>query len=664
MNLTNRFAYKAKVNQFLVHQEDVILGQLTSQHKFRQLEQQQINSWCRQIRELKQALVSFPEATLLLEFEIPRIGKRVDAILVLNGPILVLEYKVGAKSYDSTSIDQAYDYALDLKNFHKASHCLNIVPILIATDAPNKNLGFNIGNIGVDGIASPILANSENLSSILNLISNTLPKAEIDADVWINSTYHPTPTIVEAAQALYKGHRVEEISRSDAGAINLTKTCSHVSRVIDDTKANNKKVICLITGTAGAGKSLAGLNIATERMRYLENEHAVFLSGNGPLVAVLREALVQDQLAENDSLPKEERIKRKPAEQKASAFIQNIHHFRDDNLVSAEPPIEKVVIFDEAQRAWNKEQTSSFMKRKRGQDNFSMSEPDFLLSVMNRHKDWCVVVCLIGGGQEINTGEAGIAEWITALKQNYQDWEIHFSDEIFSSDYAISREWLEDQGPLKLHIEPDLNLSVSLRSFRAEKLSAFVSALISGDANKAKEIKGHLINYPIYLTRDLEKAKDKLRRWARGSERIGLVASSNAIRLKPCGIFVKGEIDPTLWFLKGKDDIRSSHYLEDVATEFDVQGLEIDWVGVCWDANFRIEDGSWVTYNFSGSKWQSVHDLQKQKYIANSYRVLLTRGRQGIVIFVPEGDDSDPTRKKTFYDQTYDFLKNCRIAEI
>lgn len=661
MNLSNRFAYKAKVNQFLVHQEDVILGQLTNQHKFRQLEQQQINSWRRQITELKQTLVSFPGATLLLEFEIPRIGKRVDAILVLNGSILVLEYKVGAKSYDSASIDQAYDYALDLKNFHKASHHLNIVPILIATDAPNKNLSFNIG---ADGIANPILANSKNLSSVLNLISNLLPKDEINVDVWISSTYHPTPTIVEAAQALYKGHRVEEISRSDAGAINLTKTCSHVSRVIDDTKANNKKVICLITGTAGAGKSLAGLNIATERMRYLENEHAVFLSGNGPLVAVLREALVQDQLAENDSLPKEERIKRKPAEQKASAFIQNIHHFRDDNLVSAEPPIEKVVIFDEAQRAWNKEQTSSFMKRKRGQDNFSMSEPDFLLSVMNRHKDWCVVVCLIGGGQEINTGEAGITEWITALKQNYQDWEIHFSDEIFNSDYAISREWLEDQGPLKLHIEPDLNLSVSLRSFRAEKLSAFVGAIISGDANKAKEINGHLINYPIYLTRDLEKAKDKLRRWARGSERIGLVASSNAIRLKPYGIFVKGEIDPTLWFLKGKGDIRSSHYLEDVATEFDVQGLEIDWVGVCWDANFRIEDGRWVTYNFSGSKWQSVHDLQKQKYIANSYRVLLTRGRQGIVIFVPEGDDSDQTRKKTFYDQTYEFLKNCGIGEI
>jgi Uncharacterized conserved protein (DUF2075) len=661
MNLPNRFAYRAQVSNFLTTPEDEILGQLTNKHKFRQLEQQQVNAWRRQIKELQQTLVGYPEAVLLLEFEIPRIGKRVDGILILNGSILVLEYKVGAKLYDSKSIDQVYDYALDLKNFHKASHNLTIIPILIATDAPNRALVFEIGT---DNIASPILANSENLLGILNLVSSRLPEMHLDADSWLSSTYHPTPTIVEAAQALYKGHKVEEISRSDAGAINLTKTCSYVSKIIDDAKVNKKKVICLITGTAGAGKSLVGLNIATERMRYLENEHAVFLSGNGPLVAVLREALIQDQLAENLNLPKEVKVKRSAAEQKASTFIQNIHHFRDDNLVSDEPPVEKVVIFDEAQRAWNKEQTSSFMKRKRGKDNFSMSEPDFLLSVMNRHNDWCVVVCLIGGGQEINTGEAGITEWVTALKESYQDWEIHFSNEIFKSDYALSRDWLEELGPLKLNVAPDLHLAVSLRSFRAEKLSEFISSVISGDAIKAKEIKEYLRNYPIYITRSLETAKSTLRLWARGSERIGLVASSNAIRLKPVGIFVKGEIDPTLWFLKGKEDVRSSYYLEDVATEFDVQGLEIDWVGVCWDANFRIEEDKWVTYNFSGSKWQSVHSIDKQKYIANSYRVLLTRGRQGVVIYVPEGDDSDLTRQKTYYDQTFQFLMSCGIESL
>ena len=661
MNLSNRFAYKANVSQFIKSSDEEVLGDLTDQYRHRQLEQQQINAWRYQIKELKRVLINFPDATLLLEFEIPRIGKRVDAILIHNGSILVLEYKVGAKSYDASSIDQACDYALDLKNFHKASHHLNIVPILIATDAPNKN---SIVELGLDGIAKPILANSENLLNVLNLVSNSLPKSTTDTDLWVNSTYHPTPTIVEAAQALYKGHKVEEISRSDAGAINLTKTCSHVSKIIDDAKANKKKAICLITGAPGAGKSLAGLNIATERMRYLENEHAVFLSGNGPLVDVLREALVLDQLAENEFLPKDQKVKRKVAEQKASAFIQNIHHFRDDNLASSEPPVEKVVIFDEAQRAWNKDQASSFMKRKRGQDDFAMSEPDFLLSVMNRHQDWCVVVCLIGGGQEINTGEAGITEWITALKENYKNWDIHFSNEIFKSDYALSQEWLEDQGALNLYPENDLHLAVSLRSFRAEKLSDFIGALIAGEGSKAKEIKQHLTNYPIYVTRDLDKAKNTLKNLARGSERIGLVASSNAIRLKPEGIYVKGQIDPTQWFLKAKSDIRSSYYLEDVATEFDVQGLEIDWVGVCWDANFRVEDGKWNAYNFSGSKWQSVHDLEKRKYIANSYRVLLTRGRQGVVIFVPKGDNSDLTRQQVFYDGIFDYLKSCGIQEV
>lgn len=661
MNLSNRFAYRAKVSNFIAAAEDEVLGQLTNQHKFRQLEQQQINAWRRQIKELKNALKLFPDAILLLEFEIPRIGKRVDAILILNGSVLVLEYKVGAKSYDVAAIDQAYDYALDLKNFHKASHHLTLVPILIATDAENTEITLTIDD---DGVAKPLLSNSENLSTVINFVSNSLPMKEIDGDAWIGSSYQPTPTIIEAAQALYKGHNVVEISRSDAGAINLTKTCGHVSKVIDEAKANNKKVICLITGAPGAGKSLAGLNIATERMRYLENEHAVFLSGNGPLVAVLREALIQDQLASNEFLPKDKKIKRKGAEQKAAAFIQNIHHFRDDNLASVDAPVEKVVIFDEAQRAWNKEQASSFMKRKRGQDDFSMSEPDFLLSVMNRHADWCVVVCLIGGGQEINTGEAGISEWMTALKENYADWEIHFSDEIFKTDYALDSELLQDLRGLNIHVEPDLHLAVSLRSFRAEKLSAFVSEVILGNFRAAREIKKDLINYPIYLTRNLDEAKNVLRGWARGSERLGLVASSNAIRLKPEGIFVKGEIDPIHWFLKSKDDIRSSHYLEDVATEFDVQGLEIDWVGVCWDANFRIDNSEWVAHNFAGSKWQLVRDLERQKYVANSYRVLLTRGRQGMVIFVPRGDGEDLTRQPVFYDQTYEFLKSCGIEEI
>lgn len=363
MNLSNRFSYKAQVSQFILDSEEQILGFLTNNHRYRQLEQQQINAWRRQIKELKVALRAYQHATLLLEFEIPRVGKRVDAILILRGSIIVLEYKVGATSYDSISVDQVHDYALDLKNFHKFSHALTIFPILVATSAPDGKFSLEIS---ADGIAEPILANANNLSNALDLIVKVCPAKALNPDEWIYSTYHPSPTIVEAAQALYRGHKVEEISRSDAGAINLTKTCDYVSRVIDEAKTENKKAICLITGVAGAGKSLAGLNISNERKRYLENEHTVFLSGNGPLVAVLRAALVQDQILENSQLPKDQRVKKKSFEQNVAKLIQNIHHFRDDNLASSEPPVERVVIFDEAQRAWNKEQASSFMKEKEG----------------------------------------------------------------------------------------------------------------------------------------------------------------------------------------------------------------------------------------------------------------------------------------------------------
>jgi Uncharacterized conserved protein (DUF2075) len=623
-----------------------ILGHLSKEHKFRVLEQEQINSWRFQIDNLKNVLQDFRSSWIFIEFEIPRIGKRADVVIVYEGNIFVLEYKVGATQYDSLSIEQVYDYALDLKNFHKESHALKIIPILIATEAPQMEISICLD---YDDVAKPIKCNKHNVAEVLRLAHSSLNKSNLDIEKWANSVYKPTPTIIEAAQALYKDHKVEDISRSDAGAINLSKTSNAVSAIIEHAKANNKKTICLITGVPGAGKTLAGLNIATSRMGN-KNEHAVFLSGNGPLVTVLREALIQDEMKSNKGLPKVEQIKKSDAERKATAFIQNIHHFRDDNLTTSEPPVEKVVVFDEAQRAWNKEQTSSFMKRKRGLNDFDMSEPNFLLSVMDRHQHWCVVICLIGEGQEINTGEAGIIEWISALRDNFSNWEV-FSPHNFPELPNVN-------------INPDLHLAVSLRSFRSENLSKFVGYVINGNAIKARDLLSVMHDYPILLTRDLGKAKEQLRAMARGSERIGLVASSNAIRLKPDGVFVKNELDPAMWFLKDKTDIRSSFSLEDVATEFDIQGLEIDWACLCWDANFRMEDFDWKTYNFSGTKWQKVRNEDNIKYVANSYRVLMTRARQGLVIYVPNGNADDLTRLPEFYDGIYTFLKNCGIAEL
>jgi hypothetical protein len=644
--MKSRASYSSSASDFINSSPEEILGYLSKEHKFRVLEQEQINSWRFEVNHLKNALKEIESSWLFIEFEIPRIGKRADVVVIYEGNIFVLEYKVGAIQYDSLSIEQVYDYALDLKNFHKESHLLTIVPILIATEAPEEEVYITLD---YDNVAKPLKCNKNNLAKVFRLSQSSLDKHDLDIEKWANSVYMPTPTIIEAAQALYKDHKVEDISRSDAGAINLSRTSTAVSGVIDYAKANGKKTICLVTGVPGAGKTLAGLNIATSRMGN-ENEHAVFLSGNGPLVTVLREALIQDEMKSNKVLPKEDKIKKSDAERKATAFIQNIHHFRDDNLTTAEPPIEKVVVFDEAQRAWNKEQTSSFMKRKRGQNDFDMSEPNFLLSVMDRHQDWCVVICLIGEGQEINTGEAGIIEWISALRDNFSNWEV-FSPHGF-------------QELNNININPDLHLSVSLRSFRSENLSKFVGYVIKGDAIKAADLLSVMHDYPILVTRDLSKAKDKVRVMARGSERIGLLASSNAIRLKPDGVFVKNELDPAMWFLKDKTDIRSSFSLEDVATEFDIQGLEIDWACLCWDANFRIEDGEWQTYNFSGSKWQKVRNEDNIRYVANSYRVLMTRARQGLVIYVPLGNEDDKTRLPEFYNGIYSFLRQCGIAEI
>jgi hypothetical protein len=651
--MLTRAYYDSTVRDFLVTSSVSVLGALAKSHGL-ELDPRQRDSWDFEIQHLQRVLTRL-DGHLFFEFSIPRMGKRADVILIHGGFIFVLEYKVGAKSYLSADRVQAHDYALDLKNFHLGSHDQPIVPILVATQAheePCEPIW------ATDNVCGPLLANAESLRSVIDRIAGS-NHSEIDAKSWANSPYRPTPTIIEAAKALYEGHAVEEISRSDAGAINLTHTRAAVDRLIDESKSRGLKSIAFITGVPGSGKTLAGLNLATSRMRSHEDEHAVFLSGNGPLVTVLREALARDHVSQMNQKGKQ--LTKKAATQRANTFIQNIHHFRDDSLITEEPPAEHVVVFDEAQRAWTQKQASAFMKSKRGQDDFEMSEPEFLLSVMDRHKDWCVVVCLVGGGQEINTGEAGLGEWFRALRKSFPHWKVAVSDRLSGPEY----EW-EDLTPLVKELdpqlEPDLHLGVSVRSFRSERVSEFVSALIEGDAESASRVMAGIDHYPIVLTRELSVARHWLRDQARGSERIGLVASSNAMRLKPEGIYVKSEIDPANWFLNDSGDVRSSYALEDAATEFDIQGLELDWVGVCWDANFRYSPGGWTLHYFSGTRWQNLHDQFDRLYLANAYRVLLTRARQGVVIFVPRGDPEDKTRSPAYYDGTVEFLQACGVA--
>jgi hypothetical protein len=651
----SRWYWEASAENFRRTESTAILGQLVVHHPF-DVGSRQRDAWLYQIEDLKLLASSVSRGHFFLEFSIPRMGKRADAILLAGCIVFIIEYKVGASEYWGHAADQALDYALDLKNFHTGSHDRTIVPILIATDAPAVISGVEPWS---DGVARPLLANSETLAPlIIAALSEVGSDAADDPLAWARSSYKPTPTIVEAAQALYQGHDVHEISRSEAGAESLSRTASYIANVIERAKQERRKAICFVTGVPGSGKTLAGLNLATERMRASEEEHAVFLSGNAPLVAVLREALAQDEVERSQLIgqPKS----KKDATRHASIFIQNIHHFRDEYVGNNEVPDERVVVFDEAQRAWTEEQTSKFMTE-RGHKDFDISEPDFLLSVMNRHRGWCVVVCLIGGGQEINTGEAGLGEWFTAIQKHYRDWDVHMSDRLTGADYlGKDAEYAVPQATQN----GALHLAVSVRSFRAEAVSEFVSAVVAGDASAARISIKKLTQYPLAITRDLEFARDWLRNRARGTERIGLVASSNGMRLKPVGVFVKAKIDLPTWFLAGKDDVRSSYALEDVATEFDIQGLELDWVGMCWDANFRREDNRWKPYYFRGSRWERVQDPTRAAYLANAYRVLLTRARQGMVVLVPRGTELDQTRPPSFYDETFSFLTNCGIPQL
>jgi hypothetical protein len=423
--LMKRSYYQNTINNFLKEDPNSIFGQLSQNHQY-DLEELQKNAWLKQIQFLKSWLTDI-EGNIYFEYSIPRMGKRVDNILIIKDFIFIIEFKVGDLHFTQDAQNQTIDYCLDLKNFHEGSHNKSIIPILVATRAQDT---LNDFQSAID-FEKSILCNSENFISVIKeIISTQKAVEEININDWENSTYKPTPTIIEAAQALYKDHNVEEISRSDSGAINLSRTAATINKIIEATKIKKEKSICFLTGVPGAGKTLAGLNIANERLKKDESEHSVFLSGNGPLVDVLREALTRDSV--ETAKHNGNRITRSAAEREAKAFIQNIHHFRDDNLDSDKAPIEKVVVFDEAQRAWQKEQVSKFMKTKKGIENFEMSEPEYLISVMDRHQDWCTIVCLIGGGQEINTGEAGVSEWIESLKKKYPDWNVYYSDKILS----------------------------------------------------------------------------------------------------------------------------------------------------------------------------------------------------------------------------------------
>lgn len=700
-----RSYYSGSISEFLSTSDTEILGELANANPFA-LEATQKSAWLGQITILKRVLTKHT-GRIYFEYAIPRMGKRIDVVLLIGPVIFVLEFKVGESHFSSSALDQVTDYCLDLKNFHETSAEHFITPVLIATASRHvkpvvcetrgtamtgpldRGSNATISALLDDKVLTAITSTGLQLSEVIDQVLRfAAGNRDIDADAWERGRYSPTPTIIEAALALYKGHSVDDITRHEADKVDISLTSDSIDDIIRTSRDGNFKSIVFVTGVPGAGKTLVGLNTANKHRDTKDGLHSVFLSGNGPLVAILREALARDHV-ENEKV-QGRKVTKTEARRKVSSFIQNVHHFRDECLRDTDrPPIEHVALFDEAQRAWNLQQTSNFMRQKKNVANFNVSEPEFLISCMDRHSDWAVIVCLVGGGQEINTGEAGISEWIEALKRSFPKWHVYISSQLTDAEYAAgllrtegeSNRMVEGnrgagfvstgsdsdrvvdgiQGPIEF--KDELHLSVSMRSFRAEHVSQLVKQVLDLDAENARTTLSKLSDkYPIVITRDLDKAKAWLRRHARGTERYGIVASSQAERLKPHAIDVKTPMDPVHWFLDSRDDVRSSYYLEDIGTEFSVQGLELDWVCVTWDADFRHSREGWQHWKFHGSRWMHINLPHRKLYLKNAYRVLLTRARQGLIIVIPSGDSIDPTRNPDYYDQTFEYFTKIGFA--
>ncbi len=710
----SRCLYNSSISEFLKSSPQSLLGEFAECYHGT-IQATTNEAWVEEIKIMQNILQPWKEeyGHVIFEYNIPRLGKRIDVVLLLRGLIFCLEFKIGEKDVLQSDLEQVLDYALDLKNFHLLSQDRTIVPILIPSRYSNTSSVFS-PSVYDDSIYNPLISGAQGLQSLINEVL-IYSKAQQDKSLnedWIKSPYSPTPTIIEAARTLYENHSVEDITRHEADKVSTDATISYILKVIETSKESQQKSICFVTGVPGAGKTLVGLDVAVKQSykdgdKQVQDEGAVYLSGNGPLVAVLTEALAIDDNKKCKS--KGEKKNMSDSRREVGKFIQIIHRYRDNMLCKIKNPVvdgkleidpekalkmdksgysevEHVAIFDEAQRSWTKKRLADYLKRggtygnKLKVPNFPLSEAAFLIWSLDQREDWATIVCLVGGGQEINTGEAGIAEWIKALNDIFTNWKVYISSKLTEPEYAEGKvnELLEKNN--NVSYSDDLHLSVSLRSYRAEKLSAFVHSMLSFQSNAAELYNEIKDKYPIVLTRDMEKAKKWLHEKVRGTERTGVLVTKESARFKPLGIHIleAGDENAVHWFLEDKVDTRSSNYLEDAATEIQVQGLELDYTCVLWDADMRCNNNKWRYYKFNGqTKWveQTPDTENKQeliKYMLNAYRVLLTRARVGMVICVPTGNPNknpsgyweDSTRLPEYYDGTYNYLKSIGIEEI
>ena len=705
----NNYYTSFKIDEFLDMTKESFIGVLTGNHSKNHVEVNatQIIAWQKEFDDLHCILQGI-DGRIIFEYSIPSLSKTVDVILLINDIVYVIEYKVNSKTYNQQDIKQTSGYALRLKYFHSYSNDRWIVPILVATDAKEEELSFSFSED--DHVYNTICCNSDNLLNVLETINN----CHIGADkgwheTWERGVFKASPTIIDAARNVWRQNNVRGFSMGESSLDTRLGVEDYITNVVvPETRkrpSGRNKSICFVTGVPGAGKTLVGLNVSVA----LQSEGASMLSGNGPLVKVLTTALKKDLTKNKKCLNRPideisvETIIRGAYGYKKEIFEKRLVYTPGEGTIklreNAELGSQHIIIFDEAQRAWNKEKMIKPGQSGRKywqEEKFPLSEPGLLLWDMNQ-LDWGVFICLVGGGQEINTGEAGICEWLRAIKNNPElsGWQIYMADELQGEEYNRKdgdgetiesyRKYFSEKGCLT--INETLHLTTCQRSNRSDQVAKFVQELLSCNINEARETyQGFKDKYQIYLTRDIEKAKNKLRERQKAlinrgyidglndeEIRIGMLMSSKAERLRPIGYEIK-KVSEYLskvpnWFLDSSDYVRSSNFLEIALNEFFVQGLELDIDAVMWDADFRYDsdENKWKYFEFNGKVWSPVNKKDqdvKRFYMKNAYRVLLTRARVAMIIYVPEGNAEDPTRLPEFYNGTYNYLKSLGLKEL
>jgi hypothetical protein len=661
--------YAALLQEFLRQSDSEIIGLLLAGiegERFKTFQVDAAQAWRSELEILRSALAEVlakrpdtKEWGLVIEYAIPRRQKRIDVVLLMGDIITILEFKSSAA--DINSCRQVEDYALDLRDFHIPSKGVRIFPVVVAP----KFSGRIPVDVLEDRVAPVQWCSPDKLAAkLLSIAGSSVDgnAAQIDITRWNRGHYEAVPTIIEAALAIFAGMEVREITHSHASAENLTRTVDEIVGLAKSARERHEKCICFVTGVPGSGKTLAGLRAVHDPVLQEDPTMApTFLSGNGPLVRILRASLIEDVMRRQETglIPRTNAVER---ERRVRTLIENVHvfgrtHFDDPDQA---PPSNHVIVFDEAQRAWNQEQNNKKFKR-------GISEPEMILTIMSR-LDWALVVALIGGGQEINTGEAGLREWGNALSTRFSDWEIRASNEAVRGGASVAGTRLFEGKGRQVQISPALHLPVTQRSYRAQAITEWSNALLKGDPLAAGAALHECADFPVYITRDFNAAKGWLRLAARGSSRCGLVVSSGAARLRAYGVETSTSFHRSYpyhhWFLRGRGDVRASYQLEVAATEFEIQGLELDFVGLCWCNDLLWDGAGWVHRRFNQSRWIKIRKDSDIEFLTNAYRVLLTRARQGMVIWIPPGIKDDSTLDPAEFDHIAEALEASGIRNL